>query len=182
MTYEEQVVLVDTEDRPIGQMEKMEAHRKGLLHRAFSVFILNNNGELMLQQRAFEKYHSGGLWTNSCCSHPRPGENVLDAGTRRLQEEMGFKVPLEKAFDFIYKADLDNDLVEHELDHVLLGGFSGSPVLNPLEVASYRWISLPAVKAEMEEHPDRFTAWFRICFEPFHRYVNDSLKSIALAE
>jgi len=182
MMNQEQVVLVDTQDRPIGRMEKMEAHRQGLLHRAFSVFILNSQGELMLQQRALDKYHSGGLWTNSCCSHPRPGEDVLNAGARRLSEEMGFETQLRKAFDFIYRADLDNDMIEHELDHVLVGYFDGVPELNPTEAADYRWVSLPAVKAEIEKNPEDFTVWFRICFEPFYGFMKDSLKLHAIAE
>lgn len=182
MINEEQVVLVDTQDRPIGRMEKIEAHRQGLLHRAFSVFILNSQGELLLQQRALEKYHSGGLWTNSCCSHPRPGEDLLHAGIRRLSEELGFETPLKKAFDFIYRAEMDNDLIEHEFDHVLVGYFDGVPELNPEEAANYRWVSLPAVKAEIEKNPEEFTVWFRICFKPFYRFMEDSLKPHAFAE
>jgi len=127
---EEKVILVDSEDNPIGTMPKMEAHEKAVLHRAFSVFILNDKGELMLQQRAFHKYHSPGLWTNTCCSHQREGELNLEAGTRRLTEEMGFSVPLEELFSFIYKASFDNGLTEHELDHVLLGYFDGLPKIN----------------------------------------------------
>lgn len=168
---QEEVILVDEMDRPIGRMEKMEAHRKGVLHRAFSVFIVNEQGELMLQQRAHHKYHSGGLWTNTCCSHPRPDEATLAAGERRLIEEMGFTTPLEELFQFTYRAELDNDLIEHELDHVLLGTFNEEPDLNPEEVSSYRWVSLDQVKAEMVQNPEAFTEWFKICFEPFYDFM-----------
>lgn len=169
----EEVVLVDEMDRPIGRMEKMEAHREGVLHRAFSAFVLNDRGELMLQQRAFDKYHSGGLWTNTCCSHPRPEESVLVAGERRLIEEMGFTTPLKELFQFTYKAKLDNELTEYEYDHVLLGYYNEAPRLNSAEAADYRWVALPAVEAEIKEHPERFTEWFKICFEPFFEHMQE---------
>ena len=139
---EEKVILVDREDNPVGTLPKMEAHEKGVLHRAFSVFILNQKGELMLQQRALHKYHSPGLWTNTCCSHQREGEENLQAGTRRLEEEMGFSVPLEELFSFIYKAPFDNGLTEHELDHVMLGYYEGIPEINSDEVNAWKWMSL----------------------------------------
>jgi len=135
----EQVVLVNELDHEIGLMEKMEAHEKALLHRAFSVFVFNAKGELLLQQRAFEKYHSGGLWTNTCCSHPRPNETVLDAANRRLMEEMGFQTPLQKVFDFIYQAAFSNGLTEHEFDHVFIGHYEGEILPDPQEVHAYEY-------------------------------------------
>ena len=164
-TPEEHVVLVNTLDQAQGTMEKMSAHKKGILHRAFSVFILNSKGELLLQQRAHHKYHSGGLWTNTCCSHPRDGETVIEAGVRRLQEEMGMKCQLAKGFDFIYRSELDGGLVEHEFDHVLFGRSDVPPVPNPEEVSDYKYISFKDMRAEMTARPDNFTTWFRICFE-----------------
>ncbi len=168
---EEKVVLVDQFDNPIGTMSKMEAHEKGVLHRAFSVFILNDNGELMLQQRAFHKYHSPALWTNTCCSHQREGEDTLVAGQRRLKEEMGFTVPLEALFHFIYKAPFDNGLTEHELDHVLLGTYNQVPVLNSEEVADWKWMSLEAVAEDIKQSPEVYTAWFKIIFDRFHTHI-----------
>ena len=168
---EEEVILVDTNDRPLGTMPKMEAHEKAVLHRAFSVFILNKKGELLLQQRAWEKYHSPGLWTNSCCSHQRKGESNLEAGNRRLQEEMGMEADLEELFSFIYKAPFDNGLTEHELDHVLLGYSDSDPNINPDEVAAFRWAQLETIAAEMQADPDQFTAWFKIIFDRFYSYI-----------
>lgn len=162
---EEQVILIDENDNPIGLMEKMEAHEKALLHRAFSVFVFNNKGELMLQQRAADKYHSPLLWTNTCCSHQRNGETNLEAGKRRLLEEMGFVTDLKEVFSFIYKAPFDNGLTEHELDHVMVGYFDGAPNLNADEVESYKWMTLEGVKADIENNPEQYTAWFKIIFE-----------------
>ncbi|MDT7833187.1 isopentenyl-diphosphate Delta-isomerase [Flavobacteriaceae bacterium S356] len=162
---EEQVILVDTQDNQIGLMPKMEAHEKAVLHRAFSVFIFNDKGELMLQQRAADKYHSPLLWTNTCCSHQRDGETSLEAGKRRLQEEMGFTTDLEEIFWFVYKAPFDNGLTEHELDHVMVGTFNGEPDINKEEVEAYKWMSLDAVKEDMETNPDQYTAWFKIIFQ-----------------
>ncbi len=166
----EHVVLVDKNDRQIGLMEKIEAHEKALLHRAFSVFIFNDKRQLLLQQRAVEKYHSPLLWTNTCCSHQRDGETSLQAGKRRLQEEMGFVCDLEEVFTFIYKAPFDNGLTEHELDHVLVGKYNKNPLVNKEEVANYKWMSLEAVKVDIELHPEKYTAWFTIIFEEsYHR-------------
>lgn len=162
---EEQVILIDENDNPIGLMEKIEAHEKALLHRAFSVFIFNKKGELMLQQRAAKKYHSPLLWTNTCCSHQRSGETNLEAGKRRLLEEMGFVTELKEIFSFIYKAPFDNGLTEHELDHVMVGYFDGKPVLNPNEVESFKWMTLEDVKSDIEKNPKNYTAWFKIIFE-----------------
>ncbi|TCI90713.1 isopentenyl-diphosphate Delta-isomerase [Tenacibaculum sp. M341] len=161
----EQVILVDEQDNEVGLMEKIEAHEKAVLHRAFSVFVFNDNNELMLQQRAKEKYHSPLLWTNTCCSHQRKGETNLQAGKRRLQEEMGFVCELEEVFSFIYKAPFDNGLTEHELDHVMIGKFNGEPAINRDEVESYKWMTLEAVKEDIETNPDNYTAWFKIIFE-----------------
>ena len=161
----EEVILVDTNDVPLGTMPKMEAHEKAVLHRAFSVFIFNDKGELMLQQRAAHKYHSPLLWTNTCCSHQRDGESNIEAGKRRLIEEMGFKTNLKEIFSFVYKAPFDNGLTEHELDHVMIGNFNGVPKINPDEVASFKWMTLEAVKKDIELQPNIYTAWFKIIFK-----------------
>ena len=167
---EELVVLVDEHDNQVGLMPKMEAHEKAILHRAFSVFVFNDQGELMLQQRAATKYHSPLLWTNTCCSHQRDGETSLAAGKRRLQEEMGFVCDLTEVFQFVYKAPFDNGLTEHELDHVMIGTYNGEPNVNPEEVASHKWMSLEDVKNDMEDNPQQYTAWFKIIFkEYYHR-------------
>ncbi|WP_067148762.1 isopentenyl-diphosphate Delta-isomerase [Pseudotamlana agarivorans] len=169
---EEKVILVNEKDEKIGLMPKMEAHEKALLHRAFSVFVFNDKNELMLQQRALDKYHSPGLWTNTCCSHQRDGESNLDAGRRRLQEEMGFEVPLEESISFMYKAPFDNGLTEHEYDHIMLGTYNGEPNINPDEVASWKWMPLEAVKEDIEKQPEIYTAWFKVIFDKFY----DSIK------
>ena len=168
---EEQVILVNERDEPIGLMGKMEAHEKGLLHRAFSVFIFNSKQEVLLQQRAACKYHSPNLWTNTCCSHPRAGETNQQAGERRLQEEMGLQVPLREVFSFIYKAPFDNGLTEHEYDHVLVGYSDAQPQINPEEVASWKWLSLEAIKEDILQAPERYTAWFKIIFEEFYHHL-----------
>jgi len=168
---EEKVILVNEKDEPIGLMGKMEAHEKGLLHRAFSVFIFNSKQEVLLQQRAACKYHSPNLWTNTCCSHPREGESNLQAGERRLQEEMGMQVPLEEVFSFIYKAPFDNGLTEHEYDHVLVGYSDAQPQINPEEVASWKWLSLEAIKEDILQAPEQYTAWFKIIFEKFYHHL-----------
>ena len=168
---EEKVILVDSEDKPIGTLPKMEAHEKGVLHRAFSVFILNQKGELMLQQRAHHKYHSPGLWTNPCCSHQREGEQNIEAGMRRLDEEMGFSVTLEELFSFIYKAPFDNGLTEHELDHVMLGHYEEVPQINTEEVAEWKWMSLIDIEADIAINPDEYTVWFKIIFERFFNHI-----------
>ena len=165
---EEQVILVDEQDNPVGLMPKLEAHQKALLHRAFSVFIFNDKGELMLQQRAKHKYHSPGLWTNTCCSHQREGESNVQAGKRRLQEEMGFTTELREVTSFIYKAPFDNGLTEHEFDHVLLGYYEDDPEINPDEVASWKWMPLEEVKNNIDNHPDIYTVWFVIIFTKFY--------------
>ena len=168
---EEQVILVDAQDNPIGLMPKMEAHKKGVLHRAFSVFILNTNNELMLQQRALHKYHSPGLWTNTCCSHQRDGESNIAAGKRRLQEEMGVEAELHEITSFIYKASFDNGLTEHELDHIMIGHYDGLPNINSDEVASWKWMPIEAVRDDINQHPEKYTAWFIIIFEQFYEQI-----------
>ncbi len=173
---EEKVILVNEQDEQIGLMPKMEAHEKALLHRAFSVFVFNHNNELMLQQRAFEKYHSPGLWTNTCCSHQRDGEGNIEAGKRRLREEMGFVVDLKEAISFIYKAPFDNGLTEHEYDHVLLGRYNGKPSINKEEVADWKWMALEDVKADISSNPDNYTAWFKVIFEKFYEHINIASK------
>lgn len=160
----ERITLVDKDDIPLGPIEKLEAHEKGLLHRAFSVFIFNSKGELLLQKRASGKYHSAGLWTNTCCSHPNYGEEITDAIYRRLKEEMGMRVTVNFKFKFIYKASLDNNLTEHEIDHVYFGFSDDAPVINPEEVSDWKHISMEEVQNEIESHPEEYTSWFKICF------------------
>lgn len=160
----EQVILVDEQDMELGVMEKMEVHEKALLHRAFSIFIFNSKGELLLQQRAIDKYHSGGLWTNTCCSHPRPGEDALASATRRLREEMGFETPLEKVFDFIYKATFDNGLTEYEFDYVFTGYYDGNIEYDIKEVANYLYIPMHQLEILIQQQPDFFTKWLQVAF------------------
>lgn len=162
LATDEFVILVDEQDQEIGLMEKHEAHEKGLLHRAFSVFIFNGKGEMMLQRRALAKYHSGGLWTNTCCSHPRQGERVEDAAHRRLNEEMGFQTSLEYQYAFIYKTGLDQGMIEHEYDHVFFGEYEGEPNLNPHEAMEYDFVSLEDLKLDIKNKPDRYTVWFKM--------------------
>ena len=169
---EEHVILVDENDNQIGLMPKMEAHEKALLHRAFSVFIFNNKNELMLQQRAAHKYHSPKLWTNTCCSHQRDGETNLEAGKRRLKEEMGFVTDLQEKTSFIYKAPFENGLTEHELDHIMVGYYNDEPNINEDEVASWKWMSLEDVKSDIARNPQYYTAWFKIIFEKFYEFIN----------
>ncbi|WP_163514696.1 isopentenyl-diphosphate Delta-isomerase [Gelidibacter japonicus] len=169
---EERVILVNEKDEQIGLMPKMEAHEKALLHRAFSVFIFNNKNELMLQQRAAHKYHSPLLWANTCCSHQREGETNIQAGKRRLQEEMGFVTELEDTVSFIYKAPFDNGLTEHEFDHVLIGNYEDAPIINPDEVAAWKWMPLEEVKEDMLKRPEIYTEWFKIIFDKFYEHIN----------
>jgi isopentenyl-diphosphate Delta-isomerase len=169
----EKVVLVDPYDRPRGTMEKIKAHQSGELHRAFSIFIFNSHGELMLQQRAFTKYHSGGLWTNTCCSHPRPGESPINAAHRRLKEEMGFDCHLNYAFNFIYRAELDNDLVEHELDYIFIGNYNGVPYPDKNEVRSWQLCNLQEIANKISAKPQQFTEWFKIIFSSVAGYVGE---------
>lgn len=169
---EEKVILVNEQDEQIGLMEKIEAHRKALLHRAFSVFIVNDKNEIMLQQRAMEKYHSPGLWTNTCCSHQREGESNIAAGKRRLMEEMGFTTDLKELFNFIYIAPFDNGLTEHELDHVMVGTYNAEPDLNPHEVAAWKWMTAQEIKQDMEGQPEIYTEWFKIIFDQYYNHIS----------
>jgi isopentenyl-diphosphate delta-isomerase len=161
----EQVVLVDNRDCTLGSEEKMRAHRLGKLHRAFSIFVFNSAKELLLQRRAHIKYHSGGLWSNTCCGHPRPGETINAAATRRLREEMGFICDLQECFNFLYRAKLDHALIEHEFDHVLLGRFSGAPAPDPTEVSEFRWMSLDRLRDAVATRPNDFTYWLRAALQ-----------------
>lgn len=170
---EEQVILVNANDEPIGLMNKLEAHEKAVLHRAFSVFVLNDKNEVMLQQRAHHKYHSPLLWTNTCCSHQRAGETNIQAGKRRLEEEMGFVTELKELFHFIYKAPFDNGLTEHELDHVMIGYYNGEPAINPEEVERWKWMDIEAIREDMKNQPEIYTVWFKIIFDEFYHYLED---------
>lgn len=156
------VILVDAEDNAIGTADKLEAHRAGRLHRAFSVFIFNDRGEMLLQQRAEGKYHSGGLWSNACCSHPGPGEAVESAARWRLQEEMGFTCPIEHVSEMVYRTDVGGGLIEYEYDHLFVGRWNGRPAPDPAEVADWRWVAMEELEAEVARHPRRFTYWFRV--------------------
>ena len=160
----EEVILVNEKDKVLGYMEKQEAHIKGLMHRAFSIFIFNDKNELLLQKRAVEKYHSGGLWTNTCCSHPRKNETNIEAAYRRLNEEMGMSCVLNKVFTFTYKAVLDKGLTEHEFDHVFFGFTNQKPKINTDEVAEYKYISIANLEKTVSTRPELFTEWFLICF------------------
>jgi isopentenyl-diphosphate delta-isomerase len=161
---QEFVILVNERDEEIGAMEKMQAHVSGRLHRALSVFIYNNEGKWLLHKRAEHKYHSAGLWTNTCCSHPRQGESTLKAAHRRLQEEMGMSCTLEHRFSFIYKAALDHELTEHELDHVFVGYSSDMPMPNKDEVSDWRFVTSAELRVEVERTPEAFTEWFKIIY------------------
>ncbi|WP_257667246.1 isopentenyl-diphosphate Delta-isomerase [Parapedobacter tibetensis] len=161
----ENVILVNEQDQAVGTMEKLEAHRQGLLHRAISVFIFDNDKRLLLQQRALSKYHSAGLWTNTCCSHPVPSEEALAAAHRRLGEEMGLETPLTFAFTFLYRTPFDNGLVEHELDHVFIGHTNKTPLINPEEVADYQWWRFEDLQDEIQSNPQAYTVWFRLIYQ-----------------
>ena len=176
----QKVILVDEQDIATGTMEKMEAHKKGLLHRAFSVFVFNAKGEMLLQQRAVHKYHSGGLWTNTCCSHPRPEEDIVAAAQKRLQEEMGFSIVLEKIFDFVYRADFNNGLTEYEFDHVFAGEYDGQISYNKDEVMDYCYKTMEDLRRSLEQQPQKFTQWFHLAFPEIEkwwslRYLNKVL-------
>jgi isopentenyl-diphosphate delta-isomerase len=161
----EEVILVDTVDNVIGTMEKMEAHQKGLLHRAFSILVFNSKGEMLIQKRAHSKYHSAGLWTNACCSHPMPGEGTDDATRRRLLYEMGIDVQLQFVFKFIYRVSLDQGLIEHEVDHVYTGVFDGTPEVNPEEVADWKFVGVTDLKNDVRQHPEKYTHWFSLILD-----------------
>ncbi len=160
----EYIISVDNLDKETGYIEKMEAHEKGVLHRAFSILIFNSNNQLLLQRRSLGKYHSPGLWTNTCCSHPRYGENLEDAIHRRLKEEMGFSCDLKEVFSFIYKVEFDNGLFENEYDHVFIGKYDGEIVANKDEVEDFKWIDINELKADIKDNPQLYTYWFKHLF------------------
>lgn len=165
--HDEYVILVDEQDNETGVMEKLLAHQKGLLHRAFSIFIFNDNNELLLQQRASSKYHSAGLWTNTCCSHPKPNETIKDAASRRLFEEMGMQCELKIIDSFIYKAPFDNGLTEHELDYILIGKSNQTPKLNLIEVQNYKWQLISDIKNDLKVNSINYTYWFNVAIHNF---------------
>jgi len=171
MMKEDKVILVDKKDKKTGTEYKLEAHKKGLLHRAFSIFVFNLKGNLLLQKRSSKKYHSGGLWTNTCCSHPRPGETILSAAHRRLKEEMGFNCKLTEVFSFVYKAEL-NDLIEHEFDHVLIGKFSGKTKFNKKEVEDIKWISPKELKIDIKNNPNNYSYWVKKSLNKIIKYAS----------
>lgn len=159
---EDHVILVNEKDETLGSMPKLEAHRKGLLHRAFSVFLFNSNGELLLQQRALDKYHSPGLWSNSCCSHPLPGEETEAAALRRLKEEMGLTAELRYLFSFTYKIAFDNGLTEHEFDHVFTGVCDESPAIDKTEIENWKYMAVPELLDDIKNNPHSYTDWFKL--------------------
>lgn len=166
-----EVILVNEQDEAIGSMEKMEAHEKALLHRAFSVFIFNSKREMLLQQRSDKKYHSAGLWTNACCSHPSPGEDTATAAARRLKEELGFTAPLKEAFTFIYRTDFENGLTENEFDHVYTGVYDGRVVADEDEVKNFAFIAMDEIEESIRRDPGKFTTWFVIAFPEIKKWV-----------
>lgn len=174
------LILVNEKDEQIGTYPKHEAHKEALLHRAFSVFIFNSEGELLMQQRAINKYHSGGLWTNTCCSHPLPDEETISAAKRRLQEEMGLTADLKYIFKFQYKAPLDNELFEHEIDHVFIGLSNMTPVINTDEVNSFKYMTLKQIQTDIDQHPENYTIWFRIIFAESLDKLVDNMKLVGL--
>ena len=167
--------MVDDDDKVLGAAEKMEVHEKGLMHRAFSIFIFNSRKEMLLQQRALNKYHSSGLWSNACCSHPNPYEDTRLAAERRLKEEMGFWTPLQKLFDFAYKVTFENGLTENEFDHVFLGKYDGEIKMNPEEVINYSFKPMKQIKHELKEIPGIYTAWFHIAFPKIESWLEKDL-------
>lgn len=174
---QEQVILVNEKDEWLGTMGKLQAHKNGALHRAFSVFIINNNNEVLLQQRALSKYHSGGLWSNACCSHPAPGESTLAAAHRRLQEEMGFDCDLENIFSLRYTSDVGNNLIENEYDHIYIGYYSGDVNIDTNEAKDYAYVSVDKIKEMMQESPEIFTAWFKLAIPKFLDYLEQHTKA-----
>ncbi len=165
------VILVDSKDYQVGIMDKLEAHKKGLLHRAYSIFLFNQQKELLLQKRADNKYHSAGLWSNTCCSHPAPGEHLTTAAQNRLIAEMGITTSLQSVFSFTYKTTFDNGLTEHELDHVLIGYFNANPLPNPAEVSDWRFASQKQIASELKEKPDAYTFWFKMIYKRVFKFI-----------
>ncbi|MEK6837593.1 MAG: isopentenyl-diphosphate Delta-isomerase [Nanoarchaeota archaeon] len=171
------VILVDGKDNPVGKEEKLEAHRQGKLHRAFSIFVFNSKGEVMMQKRHRNKYHSGGLWTNTCCSHPRPDESVLQAAHRRLKEEMGFDCELKEAFSFVYEVKLDKGLIEHEFDHVIIGKFDGAPKVNAEEAEDWNWMKIDELHRDVKANPQNYTRWLQIAIDRVVSHISSAVKS-----
>ncbi len=169
---EGKVILVDKNDKEVGIGEKIKTHKEGKLHRAFSIFVFNSKSELLLQKRTKSKYHSGGLWTNTCCSHPIPGESVEETAHRRLKEEMGFDCNLKEIFSFTYKVKFENNLFENEYDHVFIGNFDGKPNPNPEEVDDWKWINLEKLKNDIRENPDRYTYWLKTSIDKIISYLD----------
>jgi isopentenyl-diphosphate Delta-isomerase len=171
------VILVNENDGVTGSMEKLEAHKKGLLHRAFSIFVFNRNGEMLMQRRAINKYHSGGLWTNACCSHPQPDEETSEAAKRRLKEEMGFEIPVTKIFDFVYRTEFDNGLTEYEFDHVFVGEYGGKVDYDKEEVMDTCYKSMQEVSDSLKSHPEQYTTWFHLAFPKIETWWNEVYKT-----
>jgi isopentenyl-diphosphate Delta-isomerase len=176
------IILVNENDVQIGTMEKIEVHQKGLLHRAFSIFIFNDNGLMLLQQRATSKYHSGGLWTNACCSHPYLNQQLIPSAQKRLQEEMGFTTALTKAFEFTYQASFDNGLIEHEYDHVFIGQYNGEIQPNATEVKDFCYLSMEEIKNSIQSHPQKYTEWFKIAFPKLEEFLLQNPLTLAAVE
>ena len=173
---EQHVLLVNERDEPVGTMEKLQAHQQGLLHRAFSVFIFDDKGRMLLQQRSLQKYHGAGLWSNTCCSHPFENEPTEEAAQRRLQEEMGFTTGLKKIFNFTYKVAVENDLMEHEYDHVFAGEYTGGLEINKEEVAAYKYNTMQEIKEAIQQDGSKFTTWFKIAFPRIETWWKEQYK------
>lgn len=165
------VILVNEKDQPVGEMEKIAAHEQGLLHRAFSVFLINDQRQILMQQRAFDKYHSGGLWTNTCCSHPQPHETVKEAAERRLSEELNIIATVSPLYEFVYHHEFENGLIEHEYDHVLTGYYNGACTINPKEVAGVQWMSVPAINTALKTNPEKYTYWFKLAYPVVREWI-----------
>jgi isopentenyl-diphosphate delta-isomerase len=165
------VVLVNEHDQAIGEIEKMAAHEQGLLHRAFSVFLMNDQHQILMQQRAFDKYHSGGLWTNTCCSHPQPHETIKEAAERRLLEELDIIATVSPFYEFVYRHEFENGLIEHEYDHVLTGYYNGVCTANPEEVAGVQWMSVSAIDTALEAYPEKYTYWFKLAYPAIREWI-----------
>jgi len=175
-----EVILVDDKNIPIGTMDKIEVHQKGLLHRAFSIFIFNDKGEMLLQQRSISKFHSGGLWSNTCCSHPEPGETIHEAAVKRLHEEMGFATELTEVFQFIYKMEFDNGLTEFEFHHVFIGKFNEAIYPDNIEVRDHFFMSMDDIHSSIELFPDKYTEWFRITFPKLEKHLSPPLAEASI--
>ncbi len=178
ITRQNHVIVVNEQDEWVGTMEKLQAHKEGILHRAFSVFIFNDNNEMLLQQRSTSKYHSPGLWSNSCCSHPLPGESTMDGAHRRLQEELGFDCALEPLFHLRYRSDVGNDLIENEYDHIYLGQYAGAVVANPAEVSDVRFVAMAELSGWMSSRPEDFTKWFLLAMPELRNRLKDSFRGV----